>query len=221
MLMRWYKDRPWMTMRPITDTFEYYREIPSYSSRYPRYYGKIIVIDESDRNLRTEEFLNLNLDKHRNHASIEVDYHFDNSNKISFEITGNAIIERIHGELAFASQEFIYNKQRGVGTLVSGTISALAVISQPPGSKDSTEYEQMLVYLGERDAELLEGKPVAGYQVGQQCIRCGKGKLQVSAEKEVTKRDRDFPLKEQEVTVEVFLCDYCGTRFEGTLIRLK
>jgi hypothetical protein len=220
MLMRWYKDLPWMTMRPITDTFEYYRDIASYSSRYPRYYGKVSVIDESDGNLRTEEFLNLNLDKHRDHVSIEVDYHFDNPNKISFEITGNTFNKSIYGELAFAPQEFRYNKERGVGTVVSGTISVLAVISQPPGSKDSREYEQMLVYFGDRDRELLEGR-ISGYRAGQQCPNCTKGKLQFSGKKEHTETERRFPLTGQEVTIEVLVCDHCGNSYEYTLITLK
>lgn len=220
MLMRWYKDLPWMTMRPITDTFEYYRDIASYSSRYPTYYGKVSVIDESDGNLRTEEFLNLNLDIHRAHKSIKVDYHFDNPNKISFEIASDTFNNRIYGGLTFAPREFTYNKERGVGTLVSGTISALAVISQPPGSKDSREYEQMLVYFGDRDRELLEGS-ISGYRVGQQCPKCTKGKLQYSGKKEDTETERDFPLAGQEVTVEVLICDHCGNSYEYSLIRLK
>jgi hypothetical protein len=84
-----------MVKRPIKDTFEYYRDIASYQSRYPRYYGKIEVIYESNGILRTKEFLNLNLDADRDHLSIQVEYQIDEPHKISFEITGKDFIERI------------------------------------------------------------------------------------------------------------------------------
>jgi hypothetical protein len=219
--MRWYKNQPWMVERPIIETFEYYSDIATYSSKYPRYYGKINIIDKSDGNFKTEEFLNLNLDLHRDHASIRGHYHIKKPNKVSFKIMGDTFVDSISGELTFTSQEFKYNKERREGTLVSGTISALEVISQPPGSIDSTEYERMLVYLGMRDRELLEGASSPRFRAGQLCTRCGKGKLRNSGEKEHTRTEREFPLTEQEVEIEVLVCDYCGSPFESTIITLK
>ena len=221
MFMRWYKDRAWLAGRPIVDTFEYYDDIASYNSRYPTYYGNIDVMYESNGILNTKEFLNLNLDKDRDHVSIEGEYRIDKPNKISFELKGDNIVESISGGLTFIPTEFIYNKERREGTLVSGTISALEMISLPPGSKDGSEYEKMLVYFGERDDELIEGKPVNGYREGQQCTKCGKGKLQISAKKERTRIDREFPLADQENMIDVLGCDHCGNSFENVLIRLK
>jgi hypothetical protein len=209
--MRWYKDKPWMVERPIA----------SYHSRYPRYYGKIDVINESDKLLKTKEFLNLNLDENRDHLSIEVEYHIHKPNKILFKITSSNFIESISGDLTFTSQEFYYNKERCEGTFVNGTISALTVISLPPRSEDCSEYEEMLIYFGHTDAEFLEGKPSYEFRAGQQCIICNKGRLQVLGKKEHTKRDREFPLVEQENIIEVLVCDTFGKSFENVSIRLK
>jgi hypothetical protein len=98
--------------------------------------------------------------------------------------------------------------------------SALAVISLPPGSKNNSEYERMLVYLGQRDAELLEGR-VSGYHAGQECTECGKGKLQFSGRKERIRIDRESPLLEQENLIEVFECNSCGKSFSNYQINLK
>jgi hypothetical protein len=215
-----------MVERPITNTFEYYGDIASYHLRYPIYYGKIDVLYESNGLLKTKEFLNLNLDKNIDHLLIEVEYHIDKPNKISFKITANNFIKSISGGLTFIPQEFYYKtgteeEVRREGTLVNGTISALAVISLPPGSKDSSQYEDMLIYFGERDAEFLEGKPSFQYRAGQQCTKCGKGRLKFSGKKEHTRINREFPLKEQHVTIEVLFCDVCRNPFENTFIRLK
>jgi len=220
-LIRWYKDSPWMVERPIKDTFEYYMDIPSYQSRYPRYYGKTEVIFESTGILRTKEFLNLSLDPHREHLSIEVEYQIDEPHKISFKITGKDFIKRIpSGGLTFSPQVFYLNGIPSEGTLVNGTISTLEIMSYPPGSKDSSQYEEMLLYFGEKDMEFLEGYTYK-YKPGQQCTICGKGQLQISGKKEYTEKERDLPLKSQQTTIEVLLCNYCGHSFETNFIMLK
>lgn len=222
MLLRWYKDLPWMVGRPIHDTFEYYRDIVSYQSKYPRYYGKIEAVEKSDEIVKTKEFLNLSLDAHREHVSIEVEYHFDKPHSISFEIRGNnSIVGISKGGLRLIPQKFYLNGKPSEGTLTSGTISALEVMSLPPGSKDSYQYEEMLVYFGERDAEVLEGARSYGYRLGQQCTKCGKGQLQKSGKKLYSEIERNSPLTEQQTTMEVLLCNYCGSSFENNFIRLK
>lgn len=220
-MTRWYKDIPWMVTRPIHDTFEYYRDILSYQSRYPKYYGKIEAEEMSNGIIVTKEFLNLNLDAYRDHLSIKVEYHVIEPYAISFEIKDiKSRVGTPRGALRLTPQEFYLNGKRSEGTLISGMISALEIMSLPPGSKNSAEYDRMLIYFGEKDAEILEAH-VYGYRPGQQCIKCGKGQLQKSGKKLYSEIKLKAPLNEQQTTIEVLLCNYCGNSFESNFVRLK
>ncbi len=84
----------------------------------------------------------------------------------------------------------------------------MEVISYPPGSKDRSQYEEMLLYFGEKDEdeeEFLEGVHIYGYKPGQQCTRCGKGQLQKSGKKLHTEIDGIEKLTEEDFDMLITL----------------
>ena len=151
-MLRWYKDRSWWIPRDVRETFDYYSQLESYHKRYPRYYGDLNIKQRSSNQITTSEFLNLNIDEETDHARIEVKYIIVPLQKLSFEIVAG-YGKGMKSELTFRSDEYVNtNKSTNISarlpaTEVSGSIPPLEILSSRQGM-DSSEYENMLLYLG-------------------------------------------------------------------------
>jgi hypothetical protein len=150
------------------------------------------------------------LDIHREHLVLEIEYTFNPLEKISYKILG---------ERSESKENFIYFQDLGTGTMTTGEISPLMIISSPPNNRESEQYQQMLYYFKAQNHIHLENRQL-GYEVGQLCSKNKKGKLRPSGHKETTRTDGNI-VKVRIVTIELLLCDYCGSAFEKFLIDMR
>jgi hypothetical protein len=188
---------------PLSKVYDYYSNIEEYTERYPRYYSKIDVISSSDNSIDTRQFLNISLDENEDHLNVEVKYIFVPLTEIQYVIKG-------YGETIIKNSMWFRGEDtvgKGYQCGVEINHVPLDLYCYPPHSMERdmigyNEYSRMIEYLMEQDLQHLENKRL-GWRIGDPCKRCGKGTLQLSAKKEVT-RTR---------IIETFRCDYCGSEF--------
>lgn len=212
--MRWRKDDQWIFLKPVEEVFQYYNNIESYPAKYPKYYRQITILNKTHNQVQTKEFLNLNLDVHRDHTIISVKYNIVNNKEISFEITDGTYGKGIKNKLEFEATEGT-TISNGItkhipATTVNGTIPPLEICALPPGNKNSNEYNNMLLYFGNQDRINLL-KEYLGYEMGQLCNQCYKGTLKPSGKKIESSKDKKYgPVKRKTIRTEKLICDFCG-----------
>jgi hypothetical protein len=135
--------------------------------------------------------------------------------KICYEIVGG-YAQGLKNCLFFEGEEDEQTK-----ATLAGSILPLDIISLRQTSNKSDQYIEVLQYFIHQDRIYLE-KERLGYEEGEICSKCKKGYLRPSGQKETTRRDTPKKaVKTTNVTSKVFLCDYCGSRFDSTYINMR
>lgn len=70
----------------------------------------------------------------------------------------------------------------------------------------------MLYYFKTQDRLYLENRQL-GYEIGQLCLKYKKGELRPLDHKETTRTDGKI-VKACITTIELLVCDYCGSTFK-------
>jgi hypothetical protein len=134
--------------------------------------------------------------------------------KICYEIVGD-YAQGVKNCLFFEGEEDVKNRPI---TIISGSRPSLDIVSLPPANKKSERYIEMLHYFRHQDRIHLENRQLE-YIAGQLCPKCKRGHLHPSGQKETTRRDTpERIVKTTNVTIEIFLCESCGSRFNNTVI---
>jgi hypothetical protein len=193
---------------PLSKAYEYYSDIEVYTQRYLRYYSKIDVVDRSNETISTRQFLNVSLDENQDHVNVDVKYTFFPLKEIQYEIEG-------YGENVIKNSIRFRNKDivgKAYQCAVEINHVPLDIMCYPPHSIERdmvgyNEYARMIDYFTEQDLEPLENKRWR-WKVEDSCIKCGKGTLQLTGERE----DTGFR------KIEYFKCDYCASPFKNQRI---
>jgi hypothetical protein len=197
--------------KSLSGAYRYFSDIKSYDKRYPRYCQRIDIVQESPEEILTTEFWNISLDHSTDHIMLKMRYMFFPMEKICYGIVGD-YAQGLKNCLFFEGEEDIPM------TIISGSRPPLDIVSLPPANRKSERYIEMLHYFRHQDRIYLENRQL-GYIAGQLCPKCKRGQLLPSGQKEATRRDTpERIVKTTNTTIEIFLCEYCGSRFNNTVI---